>query len=195
MTLADADRNPDPGGQLTYNVARLLTEGPGASRVHLVAGVMLDLGDDLRQADPLEGEVHLARTNRGLYVTGRLMTSLEAQCSRCLRDIEAPISVELDDEALPSIDLVSGLPVDTADEPDAIRLTDHHELELGRPVRDAISLAEPIAPLCRPDCPGLCPVCGLELGSGPHDHPDADIDPRLEGLRAILADAGDEGGG
>jgi uncharacterized protein len=192
VTLTDAVRNPDPSGQLTYNVARLLTEGPGASRVHLVAGVMLDLGDDLRQADPLEGEIHLARTNRGVYVTGHLATSLEALCSRCLREIEAPIAIELDEEALPSIDLVSGLPVDTSDEPDVVRLTDHHELALGGPVRDAISLAEPIAPLCRPDCPGLCPVCGVELASGPHDHPEGDVDPRLEALRALLVDLDDD---
>jgi len=193
VTFADTDRDPDPGGRLTYNVARLLAEGPGASRVHLVAGVMLDLGDDLRQGDPLEGEVHLARTNRGLYVTGRLTTSLEAECSRCLRDVEIPLAIDLDEEALPSIDIVTGLPLDASLEPDALRLTDHHELELGRPVRDAISLAEPIAPLCRPDCPGLCSVCGLELATGPHDHPDTDIDPRLEALRALLVEPPDGG--
>ena len=50
---------------------------------------------------------------------------------------------------------------------------------------DAIVLAEPIAPLCRPDCPGLCIVCGQPLEAGDHDHPDDDIDPRLEALRGV----------
>jgi DUF177 domain-containing protein len=181
-------RDPDPAGRLTYHVARLLAEGIGASRVHPVAGVMLELGEDLRQGDPIEGAVHLARTNRGLLVTGHLTTSLETQCSRCLRDIEVPITVDLAEEALPSVDLTTGAPVDPSDEPDALRLSDHHELALGEAVRDAISLAEPIAPLCRPDCPGLCPVCGEELGSGPHDHEEAEIDPRLEALRSFYAD-------
>jgi uncharacterized protein len=53
-------------------------------------------------------------------------------------------------------------------------------------VRAGLLLAEPIAPLCRGDCPGLCIVCGLELASGPHDHPDEDVDPRLEGLRGLI---------
>jgi uncharacterized protein len=181
-------RDPDPGGQLTYHVARLLAEGMGASRVQPVAGVMLDLGDGLRQGDPIEGTIHLARTNRGLLVTGHLTTSLEMQCSRCLRDIEVPIAIDLAEEALPSVDLATGAPVDTSGEPDALRLTDHHELVLGEAVRDAISLAEPIAPLCRPDCPGLCPVCGEELASGPHDHEESEIDPRLEALRSFYAD-------
>ncbi|HTC85203.1 MAG TPA: DUF177 domain-containing protein [Candidatus Acidoferrum sp.] len=180
-------RDPDPGGQLTYNVARLLAEGIGASRVYPVAGVMLDLGDDLRQGDPIEGSIHLTRTNRGVLVGGHLTTSLDMECSRCLRAIEVPIAIDLAEEALPTIDLVTGARV-FIDEPDVLRLTDHHELELGEPVREAISLAEPIAPLCRPDCPGLCAVCGLELSSGPHEHDEVEIDPRLEALRSFYAD-------
>jgi uncharacterized protein len=181
-------REPDPGGQLTFNVARVLAEGPGASRAFPVAGVMLDLGDDLSQADPLEGTVHVVRTNRGLLVTGRLETSLETSCSRCLKEIEVPVTIDLEEEALPSIDVVTGAPLDISTEPDVLRLTDHHELELGETVREAIMLEEPIAPLCRPDCPGLCPICGGDLSRGPHDHPDADVDPRLEVLRAFRAD-------
>jgi uncharacterized protein len=103
-----------------------------------------------------------------------------------LRDIEWPVELDINEEALPTIDLASGAAVDSDDEPDALRLTDHHELDLEDDVRDLINLAEPIAPLCREDCPGLCIVCGLELASGPHDHPDEDVDPRLEGLRRLL---------
>jgi uncharacterized protein len=134
------------------------------------------------------GDLRLTRTNRGLVVRGRLRTAIAQTCSRCLRDIDWPVSIDIDGEALPVIDIVSGKPVPTDDEPDALRLTDHHELDLEDEVRDGIILAEPIAPLCRADCPGLCRVCGLELASGPHDHPDDDIDPRLEGLRKFIGD-------
>jgi uncharacterized protein len=181
-------RESDPGGQLTFHVARLLAEGPGASRAFPVAGVMLDLGDDLSQADPLEGTVHVVRTNRGLLVTGRLESSLDTTCSRCLKEIEVQVTIDLEEEALPSIDPATGAPLDIRAEPDVLRLTDHHELELGETVREALLLAEPIAPLCRLDCPGLCPICGGDLSVGPHDHPDGDIDPRLEVLRGFRAD-------
>ena len=132
------------------------------------------------------GELRLTRTNRGLMVRGRLRTAIAQTCSRCLRDIEWPVEIQIDEEALPTIDVTSGTPVPVDEEPDALRLTDHHELDLEDDVRDFIILAEPIAPLCREDCPGLCIVCGLELASGPHQHPDDDIDPRLEGLRGLL---------
>lgn len=117
-----------------------------------------------------------------------MRTAIAQTCSRCLRDIEWPVDIDLDEEALPIIDLGSGQPVNAAEEPEVLRLTDHHELDLENEVRDGLLLAEPIAPLCREDCPGLCIVCGLELASGPHDHPDDEIDPRLEALRDLLGD-------
>jgi uncharacterized protein len=175
---------------LLWNVSGLLGEGAGAVRDYAVEGVTIDIGDDLRLASPIDGRVHLARTNRGLIVDADFSTSLALECVRCLRDIEVPIEVEIEEEALPTIDFHSGQPVKLAegDDEDILRLTDHHELDLERSVRDAIILAEPIAPLDREDCPGLCVVCGLPLDEGDHDHEDEDIDPRLEALRAYRPD-------
>ena len=164
----------------------LLAEPAGSVRDLLVSAPPLDFGPDLIQVRDVEGAVRLTRTNRGLLVHGRLRTAIAQTCSRCLREIEYPVEIEFDEEALPTIDFASGLPVDAAGEPDALRLTDHHELDLEEEVRDGVLLAEPIAPLCRDDCPGLCIVCGQELGSGPHDHPDEEVDPRLEALRLLL---------
>lgn len=179
------------GEPLTWNVAGLLGDEAGATRDYEVAGVTIDLGDDLRQADPIEGHVRLARTNRGLLVIADLTTSLQAECSRCLREIEVPIEIFIEEEALPSLDLHTGHPIEPeAGEEESLRLTDHHELDLEGPVREAIQLAEPIAPLCRPDCPGLCLVCGERLDEGTHHHPTDDIDSRLEALKAFKADGG-----
>lgn len=179
---------PSADDPLVFNVAGLLAEPPGSSRTFAIAGPVLDLGPDLRQVAPLAGSVRLARTNRGLLVTGDLTATVAGTCSRCLREIEIPLAVTLDEEALPTLDIASGLPIDRSGEPDALLLSDHHELDLAQPIGELIQLAEPIAPLCRPDCPGLCPICGEELAGGPHDHPDADVDPRLEALRAFKVD-------
>jgi len=105
-----------------------------------------------------------------------------------------PIEVRLDEEVLPSLDPASGLPVDTSAEPEVARLNAHHELELGPLVADAISLAEPIAPLCEAACPGLCPTCGERLGPGHVAHPEDEVDPRLAALRAFRVDGEDESG-
>jgi len=171
---------------LSYNVADLLRSAPGTSERIDVTVASLPMADGVELASPVSGVVRFTYSGRGILVQGHLDTALAERCSRCLRPAQAPVSFDLEEEALPSIDLDGGAPVDASEEPGALRLTDHHELDLEPVIRDAISLAEPIAPLCRPDCPGLCKSCGLDLTSDPgHHHPDDDIDPRLASLASL----------
>jgi len=173
---------------LTWPLASLLGQPPGTRQVVPIAGVTIPLPDGLRLVAPIEGTLTVARTNRGFLVDAPLRTAIATTCSRCLIDIEVPLEVTVAEEVLPSIDVATGLPADRTAEPDVVRLTDHHELELEPLVRDAISLAEPIAPLCQADCPGLCVTCGERLGPDHAVHPDDDIDPRLAALRAFRVD-------
>lgn len=174
------------GAMLSYNVADLLRSAPGTSRQEPVDEAGLSIAEDVELSRPIQGQVELSSTGRGILVRGHLETALREPCSRCLRPAEAHVSVDIEEEALPSVELESGVPLDTSSEPDALRLDGHHELDLGPTVRDAISLAEPIAPLCRPDCPGLCERCGADLADEPdHRHEVDDIDPRLAGLASL----------
>jgi uncharacterized protein len=173
---------------LSYNVAALLRSAPGTTRTYAFALESLRIADDVVLAAPIEGEVRLSRTSRSIFVRGHLHTALTEPCSRCLAATAAPVEVDIEEEALPSIDIDTGLPVDVSAEPEALRLDDHHELDLTEVVREAISLAEPLVPLCRPDCRGMCLECGADLNADPaHHHPDDAIDPRL----AALADLRD----
>ena len=168
---------------LSFNVATLLRAAPGTERRYPVEAFEMEIADDLRLAQPIEGEVRLSRAGRAIVARAHLTTAIDGYCSRCLKAVVAPIDVDIEEVAIPSIDIDTGLPVHEADEPDALRLDDHHELDLGEPVREAISLAEPISLLCRPDCSGLCLVCGVDLNNlTDHDHPDDEIDPRLAAL-------------
>jgi len=121
-------------------------------------------------------------------VSGRVRTALADTCARCLAPLRIPIDAPIDEEVLPLIDLQSGLRLDTTAEPEVFRLTDHHELDLEPLAREAIQLAAPIAPVCRPDCRGLCAECGVDLNSGPHDHGDAPGDQRLAKLLELRID-------
>lgn len=176
---------PTTDAPFLFNVAGLLGDGVGADRSYDITDARVALPDDLELAAPVSGHVRLSRTNRGILADAHLATSLAGECARCLRPVTTAVEIDLEEEYLPSIDLHTGRSVEVADEPEALRLTDHHELDLEPSISDAISLAEPIAPLDRPDCPGLCVVCGLPLDEGQHDHRDDDIDPRLEALKAF----------
>ncbi|MCJ7709305.1 MAG: DUF177 domain-containing protein [Chloroflexi bacterium] len=173
----------------------LLAELPGTVREYALDAVEVVPEDGPIVTEPVSGTLRLLRTNRGLVVEARLQTGLAGECARCTRPLVTPIRLRIDEEVLPTIDLASGAPVPMEEgaDPEAPRLTDHHELELRPLVLEAISLQEPIAPVCDPDCPGLCPECGERLEI---DHPvhDTAIDPRLEALMAFRVDAEDETG-
>ena len=173
---------------LTWNVAGLLADDPGASRSFDFSDVSIPLDDGPELARPISGHVRFRRTNRGIIADAQLRTGLRTECSRCLRPMEVPIEVAIEEEFLPALDLATGQPVPADAEPDVARLSDHHEIDLEPLVRDELVLAEPIAPLHSPDCLGLCVECGLPLDEGTHDHPTDDIDPRLEALRDFKPD-------
>ena len=170
----------------SFNLADLMRSAPGTSEDHEVSLTGLVIADEVELARPVSGSVRFTNSGRSVLVTGHLDTALVESCSRCLRPAQAAITLKLREEALPAVDLESGSPLSRDEEPDVLRLSDHHELDLEPLIRDAVSLAEPIAPLCRPDCPGLCETCGVDLTSElGHSHPDDEIDSRLASLVGI----------
>jgi uncharacterized protein len=62
-------------------------------------------------------------------------------------------------------------------------------LELRAWARDALALALPAQVLCRPECRGLCAICGADLNeAGPeHDH-EREPDPRWAKLSQLRFD-------
>ena len=70
---------------------------------------------------------------------------------------------------------------DTADEEEVRRLSGDL-LDLEPVIRDAVVLGLPLSPLCRADCPGLCPTCGTRWDDLPADHSHDTLDPRWAAL-------------
>jgi uncharacterized protein len=179
---------------LHYPLAGLLAEPAGTIRRYEIHGATIALPDDMRLTEPLDGQLRISRTNRGVLVDATISTAIEGTCSRCLRDIEIPMTVEIHEEALPTVDLGTGQPLDASAEPEATRLNEHHELDLGTLAAEAISLQEPIVALCEEACPGLCVECGERLGPDHVEHEPDDIDPRLAALKGFRVDGDDASG-
>jgi uncharacterized protein len=170
---------------ISVNVAGLLHEPPGATREVRLHDHYVSLGPDLELAGPLNGRLRLQRTNRGILVNGRVSAPLRRTCARCLDPYVEDTAVSIDEEFLPSLDVATGTP-EPDEEEGALRIDDHHEIELGDVIREELALTEPMHPLCRPDCPGLCSTCGESVADGPHDHGGEDLDPRLATLARLL---------
>jgi uncharacterized protein len=113
-------------------------------------------------------------TGGGYSLRLRFAAAIEGPCMRCLADAAPDLEVdarEIDQPGAKSDELASPYV--------------HAEvLDLSGWARDAVALALPVQVLCRPECAGLCPVCGEDLNAAPHEHaPPAD--PRWAKLREL----------
>ncbi|MGH2380726.1 MAG: YceD family protein [Candidatus Limnocylindria bacterium] len=178
---------------ISYNVAGLLREPPGAIRDVRLRDRYVTLGTDVELAGPLDADLRLQRTNRGIIVRGSVRAPLRRTCARCTDAYVEEVRVDIDEEFLPSIDPDTGAPVtiEEGEEDVSLRIDEHHEIDLDIVVHDELALTEPMHPLCRPDCPGLCVECGGRMDTGDHTHGGEEIDPRLAGLAALLGDRED----
>jgi uncharacterized protein len=175
----------------SFHVGGLLREPAGSVRdVHL-RDHYVALGPDVELAGPLDADLRLQRTNRGIIARGTVRAPLRRTCSRCLEPFVEDAEASVEEEYLPSVDPVNGTPLAIeASDAEAQRVDARHEIDLGPVLHDELALTEPMHPLCRPDCPGLCVVCGASLVNGAHDHGEPEIDPRLAGLARLLDDGG-----
>jgi uncharacterized protein len=171
-----------------FNVAQLLKEPIGGTRAYHVAVPVPQEDTELAHAEPLSGHVSMLRTNRGVLVEGTLQGSVVVECSRCLKGVTIPVTVHLEEEFQPTVDVVKGTFIEVEEEDTALLIDEHHILDIAEVVRQAVLLEIPMQVLCMADCLGLCPTCGQDLNSGPCDCLPADADPRWTDLSALLSD-------
>lgn len=172
---------------MRFHVAQLLKEGIGATRTYELHEADAEVADDGSRG-LVEGSVTLLRTKSSILVRATLRLRCPDACSRCLVPVEVPLELHIEEEYLPTVDVLTGAVSPRPDEPGAFLIDDHHVLDLAEAVRQYRVLASPMQPLCRPDCAGLCPVCGQNLNESPCACRRDEYDPRW-GALASLAQA------
>jgi uncharacterized protein len=109
----------------------------------------------------------------GIVAAGTVAAPWVGECRRCLGPVVGNIEARVEELFVPEPEEGEAYPI----------LRDHIDLE---PLaREAIVLALPLVPLCRPDCKGLCPECGADLNSGPCGCAVVSSDPRWAALDAL----------
>jgi uncharacterized protein len=146
------------------------------------------------EGTPVELELRLESVMEGVLVTGTARASVEGECVRCLEPLARELEADFQEMfSYPDADDRSrrAEPGDDAEEEGMLLLEDGM-FDLEPVLRDAVVLALPLQPVCREDCPGLCPECGARLADDPDHHHDA-VDIRWAALQE-LADSLKGGG-
>ncbi|MCX6541809.1 MAG: DUF177 domain-containing protein [Actinobacteria bacterium] len=138
---------------LLVNAAELLRR-PGTERVISIPIGAVDLGlsDSRFTADEvIDVELRLESLTDGIVVVGTISVPWHGQCRRCLRDLAEVAISEVDE-------LYQTQVTNT----EAFEIVDN-QLDLLPMVREFALLDAPLAPLCQPDCAGMCPICGIDF--------------------------------
>jgi uncharacterized protein len=167
--------------RLRFNFGHLLEGDRSAYRDVELDYPEVEVSEDVTLA-PLQGEFRATRTGEGIYLSGRLNSLIETECTRCLDTVHVPISFQLDD--------LFYYPPSSAP-PGELSVGEEGIIDLAPLIRELSLLEIPMQVYCREGCKGICVQCGKNLNEGPCDCVFDDVDPRLAALRQLLED-GDE---
>jgi len=130
------------------------------------------------------GIVRLMKTDRGILLKGTFNASLFLLCGRCLSDFSYPLTIKIEEEYFPVMDVNTGVMLPAPEEPGSFTIDDHNIMDLSEAIRQYTLMALPIKPLCRQDCSGLCPTCGTNLNEKKCNCT-PETDPRWEKLNTL----------
>lgn len=148
-------------------------------------GDFADPTDDFRIVAPVKVVVDAQKDAQKVRLRGRVATKLECTCSRCLDPFEIPIDAAVDVLFLPAPKSTQEEEREIADDDLGVSFYEDETINLVEVVREQCYLALPMKPLCREDCKGLCPICGVNRNREQCSCQAAWVDPRLEPLKKL----------
>jgi len=121
--------------------------------------------------------LRMESVTEGVLVSARAQAPLTGECGRCLREINDTLDANFQE-----LYAYEHSTTDETAEEDEVGRMQGDLIDLEPELRDAVVLALPNHPLCRQDCPGLCPECGVHWDDLPADHQHRQIDSRWAAL-------------
>ena len=145
---------------------------------------MEELLDDFDELDefvfdtPVKVKCRLTNIGGIVKMDGHLKVDYKVKCSRCLKDIQSSLEAELKEE----------FAQEGQTEDDDIYIYTDKVIVLDKVLKDNIILNLPARQICKDDCKGLCPKCGIDLNTGRCNCSEEKIDPRMEALKNFFKD-------
>jgi uncharacterized protein len=144
--------------------------------------------ENFRVVAPVALAFDIDKDKQQFRLAGTVTTALELPCSRCLEPFSWPVAAQFDLRYQPHT-LNTGEGEQEIEEDDLSTAFYHNdEIDLGHLMREQFYLSLPMKPLCRDDCRGLCPVCGVNLNRETCTCERGWEDPRFAVLKKLKAD-------
>lgn len=154
------------------------------SRTYEPGELSLD-DDEVRLVEPAEVSGRVRRDGNEVELTGELRAKIETACDRCLQPVNLSIGAEFKERFVPAVSWRDEQQHELQEEDLNLAVFDGEAIELDDLVREEILLAVPAHVLCREDCKGLCPVCGIDRNQGTCQCETGGTDSRWQGLENL----------
>lgn len=163
---------------------RLEEQGGKFSRTYEIGELSLD-DTEVRLVKPAEVSGRVRRDRKEVELRGELQARIETACDRCLQPVELPIRAEFKERFVPAVSWRAEQQHELQEEDLNLAVFDGEAIVLDDLVREEILLAVPGHILCREDCQGLCPVCGIDRNRSSCQCETREIDSRWHGLNEL----------
>lgn len=167
---------------MQFNVSQQLKGPVGAVKTYHVEDEVSYLGAPGPVS--IEGTITLMKTDAGILASSSVNTLVPCTCVRCLSSFSERAHVVLEEEYIP-VEETPDASTRTALEMEGLAINAQRILDMEPAVREYIILSIPMKPLCKQDCVGLCPSCGVNLNEISCSCPEHSASPKAEGPIAL----------
>ena len=131
----------------------------------------------------VNGKVRLSSGQ--VFVNGHIETSARVECDRCLKPVESLVKTDFELEYITGSAYESTGVAELTEAEMTVSVFDGESLDVDEIVKEQILLAVPTRMLCREDCKGICPQCGIDRNTGECKCVTNEIDPRWAALKDL----------
>ena len=122
-----------------------------------------------------------------VFVNGHIETRAQVECDRCLQQVETPVRADFDLQYITGTEYFSSQAAELTENDLSVSVFDGEAIDVDEIVKEQILLAVPTRMLCRPDCQGICPNCGIDKNTGQCACENDEVDPRWAALKNLTS--------
>jgi uncharacterized protein len=169
---------------MLLDLSKIRTAREHYEKVYPAASFSTD-ADAFNVVAPVSLSFDIIKDKDQYQLIGRVKTTLELPCSRCLEPFAWPVDSEFNLRYQPRTQNAGEGEREIREDDLTTAFYENEEIDLGQLMRELFYLSLPMKPLCTADCRGLCPICGTNLNKSTCDCRREWEDPRLAVLKTL----------